>query len=403
MSDKEEHDDALNRDEEVDDLFGEDSEGEKVDEEKIEQSEEEDENKQGSTAQETRGGHDDDEENEDSAEEDFDFSSERKLKNLDISIPRHAVLPNLEPSSYVMKMPVFLNVDAHPFDASEFKETVKQNAVDRSNRDLDEKQMQNDLVAEKLLNENTIRWRYSNRGDDEIIKQSNAHFVQWDDGSLSLKIGNELFDFKELPLYDNLLVKSHDDHEILQVDSTIKSQVNLIPSSTFTDTHRKLTQAVKNIQRKDKILNTVTDTDPMLIQRIADENEKKSLKLKRQLEMKRRLQEEKMERTGSSYQGNSYEPSYERFERTYGDDYDEEDDFIANEEEEEEEEEEGDAEEEEEDFERGAERLQKLKEEGSSKYQKNSDEEKDEVASSDEQATQRKRRRIIDSEDEDEE
>lgn len=401
MSDKEDHDDTLNKDEEVDDLFGEDSEEEKLDDERIEQSENEDENKQGLTTQETRDRHEDEEEHENSTEEDFDFISERKVKKLDISIPRHAVLPNLEPSSYVMKMPVFLNVDAHPFDANEFKETVKKNAVERVNRDLDEKQMQNDLVAEKLLNENTIRWRYSNRGDDEIIKQSNAHFVQWDDGSLSLKIGNELFDFKELPLYDNLLVKSHDDHEILQVDSTIKLQVNLIPSSTFTDTHRKLTQAVKNIQRKDKILNTVTDTDPMLIQRIADENEKKSLKLKRQLEMKRRLQEEKMERTGLLYHGNSYEPSYERFERTYGDDYDEEDDFIANEEDEEDEQ--GGAEEEEEDFERGAERLQKVKEEGSSKYQKISDEENDDVASSDEQATQRKRRRIIDSEDEDEE
>lgn len=382
MSDIEEKDIELSKEEEeeVDDLFGDDDGDEQQTQLQIEND----------------GGIDEDEGDEDESED------EQELKTLDISLPRHAVVHKPEEDTYILKMPVFLNVEAHPFDPTEFKEKVDQNAVERSKSSMNAKQAQNDLNAEKLLNENTIRWRYTNSGNDEIIKQSNAHFVQWNDGSISLKIGNELFDYKELPVYDNFLVKTHDNHEILQNDSIINKLVNLLPTSTFTSTHRKLTEAVKNIQKKDKILNTITDNDPLMKQRLADENERKSLKMKRQIEIKRRLQEERLERTGSPAPGmrNSYEPAYERFERTYGDEeYDEEDDFIANDEEEEE----GfdDDEDEEEEFERGSERLKKLKDEGASKYAKREQEELIAEDNEEEENKQaRKKRRIIDSDEE---
>ena len=326
------------------------------------------------------------------ADEQDESEDESELKTISISLPRHAISNKPEDDTYMLKMPVFLNVEAHAFDPIEFKREVEQNAEARLKTSLNEKQAQNELVAEKLLNENTIRWRYSNSGDDEIIKQSNAHFVQWDDGSVSLKIGTELFDFKELPLFDTFLVKTHDSHEILQHDSIINKSVNLLPASTFTSTHRKLTQAVKNIQKKDKILNTITDDDPLLKQRMADENERKTMKLKRQIESKRRLQEERLERgvsPANSRASYEREPAYERFARTYGDEDDEEedeDDFVADDDDEIE----GyDEEEEEEEFEKGAERLKRLKEDGAKKYEEEEDKK------------ERKRRRIIDS-DEDE-
>lgn len=311
---------------------------------------------------------------------------EHEDKVLEILLPRHAILGKPEDDTYVVKVPVFLNVEAHPFDPSEFKDQVKQNAEDRNKSTMDAKQIRNDLVAEKLINENSIRWRYSNSGNDEIIKQSNAHFVQWDDGLVSLKVGAELFDFKSLPLTDHFLVRSHDQYEILQNDSVLNKSANLVPSSTFTSTHRNLTEALKNNQKKAQILNTLTENDPLLKQKLADENERKSAKLKRQLEQKRRLQEDRLERT-STASSRTYEPAYERFEREYGDEYDEEDDFVANDDEEVEE---FDDEEEEEEFEKGAERLKQLKSEGDAKYRS---------ATPDEE-TQRKRRRIIESDDE---
>lgn len=333
--------------------------------------------------------------------ENEDSDDDKTARILDITLPRHAVSHKPEGDTYTIKMPVFLNVEAHPFDPTDFKERVAQNALERNKSELDDKQIQNDLIAEKLLNENTIRWRYSNSGNDEIIKQSNAHFVQWDDGLMSVKIGNELFDFKDTPLFDNYLARSYVEHEVLQNDAIITKSANLLPSSTFTDTHRRLTQAVKNIQKRTTILNTLTEKDPMLKQKMADEDERKSLKMRRQIETKRRLQEERLGKSESpapSRGSGNMESAYERFERTYAaDEYDEEDDFIADDDEELEVDDDDDdnhlddAANEEEAFEKGAERLKNLKNEGASKYK---------ASTPDDGEDRKKRRRIIDSDDE---
>lgn len=315
------------------------------------------------------------------------------LKTLDLSLPRHAVSHKPEDDTYVIKMPVFLQVDAHPFDPTEFKEKVAANASERQKSTMDASAIAKDATAEMLLNENTVRWRYSNAGNDEIIKQSNAHFVQWDDGLMSLKIGSELFDFRALPLPDNYLARSHVDHEVLQNDSQVTHSASLLPSSTFTATHRKLTEAVKNIQKKDKILNTLTHGDPMMKQRLADENERKNLKARRQLEQKRRLQEERMGKSDSPAPGRSHESAYERFERTYAADEYDEDDFVANDDDEVEMDDDDDVHldvDEEDAFERGAERLKSVKAEGAARY-----------ASAAAEDDRRKRRRIVDSDEDD--
>lgn len=339
-------------DEEIDDLFG---------EEEQEQEQEEEE------------------------EEEEEQESQTTKKIIDLSLPRHAVVLVMEKDVRLLKTPDFLNIEAHPFDPSSFKEQIESNNKARAERGLTAKEIHNEQMTEKLLNENTIRWRYHNAGNDEIVKQSNAHFVEWNDGSVSLKVGNEIYDVRELPLLDHLLVKSHQAAEILQSDSIISKAINLLPASS---SHRKI--LVKNITKKEKILNTITDVDPLEKQRLADEDVRKAMKMKRQMESRRRLQEEKWERSGSPGT-RVQESSYERFERTYeGDGYDENDDFVAGDEEEIEEYDE----EEEEEFERGAERLTHLKEEGAAKYRRQSEEAEDE----DEKT--RKRRRIIDSEDE---
>ncbi|KAF3991257.1 hypothetical protein FT663_01718 [Candidozyma haemuli var. vulneris] len=366
---EEERSNLSGEEEEVDDLFG------------------DDDNEETTTTSQRPIVTGSDDEDQSSSEE----GEPKSLKTSNLTLPRHPVSHKPEGDVFTIKMPVFLNVEAHPFDPNEFKERVARNAEERSKMELDAKQLQNDLVAEKLLNENTIRWRYSNSGNDEIIKQSNAHFVEWDDGSVSLKVGNELFDFKSQPILDNFLARSYVEHEVLQNEAALTRSANLIPASTFTETHRRLTQAVKTIQKKDKILNTLTERDPMLKQRMADENERKNLKAKRQLEQKRRLQEERLGKAESPVPGRfGQESAYERFERAYGaDEYDDEDDFVANDDEELEIDDE-DAEAEEEEFERGAERLKNVKDTGAEKYREESEE------------VQRKRRRIIDSDDDEE-
>lgn len=336
------------------------------------------------------------EDNSDNSELDENEEESKELKSMDITIPRHAASHKPDTETYMLKLPVFLSVDAHPFDPNEFREKIEQSALERRKTSMNAKEMKSDTIAEKLLNENTIRWRYSNSGDDEIIKQSNAHFVQWSDGLMSLKIGQELFDFRPLSIADQFLARSYVDHEILQNDSIFTKTASLLPTSTSTETHIKLSQAVKNIQKKEKILNTLTHDDPMLKQRKADEDEKKTLKMRRLLEQRRLLQEDKLGKADipTSDRNGDY-GSYSRTERFAYDEYDEDDGFVANDDEENEEEvddsDELDAQEEE--FEKGAERLKKLKQDGDVRYR---------ATPAEDIEDRRKRRRIIDSDDDEE-
>lgn len=358
-----------------------------------------------------RGGiSENEDEDEDEDEEDEDDES-KPLTSVDISLPRHAIPDVPEKETYLLKLPVFLQVENHPFDPADLRDKIQSDVeqIRSSAGAANAKDATNEILVTKLQNENTIRWRYSNVGD-EIVKQSNCHFVQWDDGLVSLKLGEEFFDFKTLPVSDHYLVKTYDELEILQMDLPFTKMVNLLPSSTFTTTHRNLTNAIKSRQQKLRILSTMTNDDPMLKQRLADENDRKSMKLKRQLDLKRRLQQEKNARQNSPRPGSSSAgavPTYERFARTY-DEYDEDDDFIANDEddveegmydEEDELPEEDEEEEDEEEERRAAERLRQVKSAGAAKY-----ESKRNLASvePDDSDIRKKKRRIIEDDEDDE-
>ncbi len=52
----------------------------------------------------------------------------------------------------------------------------------------------------RLKVENTIRWKYDKDSDGNIVKQSNARLVKWSDGSLSMHLGNEIFDVYQTPM-----------------------------------------------------------------------------------------------------------------------------------------------------------------------------------------------------------
>lgn len=52
----------------------------------------------------------------------------------------------------------------------------------------------------KLKVENTIRWRDNFDKEGNVVKESNARFIRWSDGSMSLHLGCEIFDVHKQPL-----------------------------------------------------------------------------------------------------------------------------------------------------------------------------------------------------------
>lgn len=81
-------------------------------------------------------------------------------------------------------------METRPFDQETYEDEIdEEETLDEEGR-----------ARLKLKVENTIRWRDDIDKDGNPIKLSNARFVKWSDGSLSLHLGSEIFDVYKQPL-----------------------------------------------------------------------------------------------------------------------------------------------------------------------------------------------------------
>ena len=107
----------------------------------------------------------------------------------------------------------------------------------------------------KLKCENTIRWR--NVPVDEegnVVKESNARFVRWSDGSLTLHLGKEIFDAHRMKMsgdFNHLFVRQGTG---LQGMAVFQNKLIFRPHSTESFTHRKMTLSLaERSQKKQQI------------------------------------------------------------------------------------------------------------------------------------------------------
>ncbi len=93
-----------------------------------------------------------------------------------------------------MKLPNFLSVETRPFDPTTYEDEIDdEETLDEEGR-----------ARLKLKVENTIRWREKFNEKGVFVKESNARFVRWSDGSLSLHLGEEIFNVYKQPLQVSL-------------------------------------------------------------------------------------------------------------------------------------------------------------------------------------------------------
>lgn len=82
-------------------------------------------------------------------------------------------------------------------------------------------------------------------------RTSNARFVKWSDGSLSLLLGDELFEIqtKSIEKEQQYLVAAHND-TILRTQTKLAKVMTFKPQDTNSLTHKKLTFAIANQNKK---------------------------------------------------------------------------------------------------------------------------------------------------------
>ncbi|XP_018431547.1 PREDICTED: RNA polymerase-associated protein LEO1 isoform X2 [Nanorana parkeri] len=148
---------------------------------------------------------------------------------IEVEIPK--VNTDLGNDLYFVKLPNFLSVEPRPFDPQYYEDEFEDEEM------LDEE----GRTRLKLKVENTIRWRTRRDEEGIDVRESNARIVKWSDGSMSLHLGNEVFDVYKAPLqgdHNHLFIRQGTG---LQGQAVFKTKLTFRPHSTDSATHRKMT------------------------------------------------------------------------------------------------------------------------------------------------------------------
>ncbi|CAI5447721.1 unnamed protein product [Caenorhabditis angaria] len=205
---------------------------------------------------------------------------EEKQENIvNIEANLSKIQTQFENEPYYVKLPNFLSVQTHPFDPENYEE------------DEDDEQVKFDEEGNtklKLRVENTIRWREKEEidektGETKKMRESNAKFVKWSDGSISLYLGNEIFEVAKMPLNSaNLPVLYAKQPGGMVAQSILTNRLTFRPHSTDSQTHRKVTLNMADRGRKSgqvKVMDLDVGINPEIARREAVRKEEEALRI----------------------------------------------------------------------------------------------------------------------------
>lgn len=169
---------------------------------------------------------------------------------IDVEIPR--IVSNLGRDIHFVILPNFLSVETRPFDPATYEDEIdEEEALDEEGRQ-----------RVKLKVSNTIRWKEFVDQDGKIKKESNSRVVKWSDGSMSLHLGNEIFDVYKQPLqgdHNHLFVRQGTG---LQGQTVFRTKLTFRPHSTESFTHKKMTMSLADRMQKTSGIKILTQVGP---------------------------------------------------------------------------------------------------------------------------------------------
>ncbi|KAF9258920.1 hypothetical protein L218DRAFT_875950 [Marasmius fiardii PR-910] len=212
-----------------------------------------------------------------------------EVREAEVSFPNLPMPTNSNGENWVVRMPNFVKMDSKPFHPDTYIGAEHEDEDVPQTESLREKSM-----SIKLKVENTVRWRWvkDRAGDD--VRQSNSRIIRWSDGTLSLRLGKELFDITKSvdtagavprhlgappssqsqsqsqsqnaapPKSQGLtyLVAQHKRSQVLQVEAVITGHMSLRPTGMQSETHRMLVRAVG--QKHNKVARLRMAPDPQV-------------------------------------------------------------------------------------------------------------------------------------------
>ncbi|KAJ8515711.1 hypothetical protein ONZ45_g6884 [Pleurotus djamor] len=234
-----------------------------------------------------------------------------EVREANVAFPNIPVPKASDGENWVIRMPTFVQVDSKPYHPDTYIGPEHDDEELQHTENMREKSM-----TIKLKVENTVRWRWIKDQNGHERKQSNSRVIRWSDGSMSLRLGKELFDIHQS--VDNsaavprqalgsqsqsqsqsasqqppssqqtggsskqgltYLVAQHKRAQVLQAEAVITGYMSLRPTGMQSETHKMLVRAVG--QKHNKVARLRLAPDPTRdpereVQELMKQNAKKS-------------------------------------------------------------------------------------------------------------------------------
>uniref|UniRef100_A0A4W3KHY2 RNA polymerase-associated protein LEO1 n=1 Tax=Callorhinchus milii TaxID=7868 RepID=A0A4W3KHY2_CALMI len=226
---------------------------------------------------------------------DNDQPEEEPIQETRIEVEIPKVNTDLGNDLYFVKLPNFLSVEPRPFDSQYYEDEFEDEEM------LDEE----GRTRLKLKVENTIRWRVRKDEEGTESRESNARIVKWSDGSMSLHLGNEVFDVYKAPLqgdHNHLFIRQGTG---LQGQAVFKTKLTFRPHSTDSATHRKMTLSLADRCSKTQKIRILPmagrDPESQRSEMIKKEEERLRASIRRESQQRRMREKQSQRGLSSSY------------------------------------------------------------------------------------------------------
>merc|ERR1712029_978147 len=229
----------------------------------------------------------------DKPEQEDDEDEAVQETRIDVEVPK--ISTNLGNEIHFVKLPNFLSVDCRPFDPETYEDEIEDEySLDEEGR-----------ARLKLKVENTIRWRIGFDAEGKATRESNARMVKWSDGSMSLYLGDEIFDVTKHPLqgdFNHLFIRQGTG---LQGQAVFRTKLSFRPHSTDSFTHQKMTRSMADRVNKGtgiKVISQVgRDPEANRYKRVKEEEERLRADMRRDSKIKRVKERALHNRLSSGY------------------------------------------------------------------------------------------------------
>lgn len=182
---------------------------------------------------------------------------------------------------YLAKLPSFLDVNSFPYDPDTLLAEIQQSTEESADND--------EKMTKKRSLVNTLRWKYEQDKDGEYQRISNARFVRWSDGSMSLQVGEELFDVpvKTMAREHNYLTLMHAEEGVLRGVQRFSHSLTFQPFGLSSKSHAELKADIarRAITSKSRTVKLHTELiDPAELQKQAIKADNEAQKARRRLD-----------------------------------------------------------------------------------------------------------------------